>query len=190
MEVLVSFVHGDMRRPVILGGLYNGKDKPSTHRTADRDHKLIRTKIGHEVLLDDSNGKHKVQVTSNKKHQVELNDADNKVTVTSAKGNRAVFDDNANTVTITTPGGDQVVLDGNGKSISVKSTTVTVTAQTVELSSGTVKLGTGASQKVILGDSFMTLFNTHVHGSAVGPTTPPQPTIPPTLVLSTTTKTG
>src|SRR5262245_64193000 len=25
-EVLVSFIHGDMRLPIILGGLYNGKD--------------------------------------------------------------------------------------------------------------------------------------------------------------------
>ena len=27
-EVLVAFIQGDMRLPVILGGLYNGKDKP------------------------------------------------------------------------------------------------------------------------------------------------------------------
>lgn len=190
MEVLVAFIHGDMRKPIILGGLYNGKDKPSTHRTADRDHKLIRTKAGHQVLFDDSNGKQKVQVTSNKQHQVELSDADQKVTITTSNGNKAIFDDAANTITVTTSGGDQIVLDGNGKSISLTSTTVKVTATEVDLSAGTVNLGTGASQKVILGDTFLTFFNTHVHGTAVGPTTPPQPTVPPVAVLSLTTKVG
>ena len=29
-EVLVAFIHGDLRLPVILGGLYNGIDKPAT----------------------------------------------------------------------------------------------------------------------------------------------------------------
>ena len=32
-EVLVAFVHGDMRFPIVLGGLYNGQDKPPTDRT-------------------------------------------------------------------------------------------------------------------------------------------------------------
>lgn len=27
-EVLVAFEHGDMRRPIVLGGLFNGKDQP------------------------------------------------------------------------------------------------------------------------------------------------------------------
>ena len=48
-EVLVAFVHGDMRFPIVLGGLYNGVDKPPTDRTASRDQKLIRTKHGHQV---------------------------------------------------------------------------------------------------------------------------------------------
>ena len=28
-EVLVAYDQGDMRRPYVLGGLYNGKDKPN-----------------------------------------------------------------------------------------------------------------------------------------------------------------
>lgn len=61
-EVLVAFIHGDMRFPIVLGGLYNGVDKPPTARTDGRDQKIIRTKAGHEVLLDD--GKKEIRITT------------------------------------------------------------------------------------------------------------------------------
>jgi len=61
-EVLVAFVHGDMRFPIVLGGLYNGVDKPPTARTDGRDQKVIRTKAGHEVLLDD--GAKEIRITT------------------------------------------------------------------------------------------------------------------------------
>jgi len=61
-EVLVAFVHGDMRFPVVLGGLYNGVDKPPTARKDGRDQKVIRTKAGHEVLLDD--GAKEIRITT------------------------------------------------------------------------------------------------------------------------------
>src|SRR5437016_14680683 len=55
-EVLVAFIHGDMRQPIILGGLYNGQDKPPSSRQKDKDEKLIRNKGGHRITLDDSPG--------------------------------------------------------------------------------------------------------------------------------------
>jgi uncharacterized protein involved in type VI secretion and phage assembly len=61
-EVLVAFVHGDMRFPIVLGGLYNGVDKPPAARTDGRDQKIIRTKAGHEVLLDD--GAKEIRITT------------------------------------------------------------------------------------------------------------------------------
>jgi uncharacterized protein involved in type VI secretion and phage assembly len=61
-EVLVAFIHGDMRFPIVLGGLYNGVDKPPTARTGGRDQKMIRTKAGHEVLLDD--GAKEIRITT------------------------------------------------------------------------------------------------------------------------------
>lgn len=61
-EVLVAFVHGDMRFPIVLGGLYNGVDKPPTARTDGRDQKVIRTRAGHEVLFDD--GAKEIRITT------------------------------------------------------------------------------------------------------------------------------
>ena len=61
-EVLVAFIHGDMRFPIVLGGMYNGVDKPPTARKDGKDQKIIRTKAGHEVLLDD--GAKEIRITT------------------------------------------------------------------------------------------------------------------------------
>lgn len=86
-EVLVAFIHGDMRLPVILGGLWNGKDKPSVHRGSGKDPKLLRTKGGHEILLDDSGGAEKIVIVdSSGKNQVVIDTAGNSITVESQTG--------------------------------------------------------------------------------------------------------
>lgn len=78
-EVIVAFVHGDLRLPIVLGGAYNGVDKPPTTRSATVDQKVIRTKAGHQIVFDDK-GK--------------------KVTIESAGGNRVELDDNNGSITI------------------------------------------------------------------------------------------
>ncbi len=52
-EVLVAFVHGDMRDPIVLGGLYNGLDKPFTHPDQGTDQKVLVTKGGHRIIFDE-----------------------------------------------------------------------------------------------------------------------------------------
>ncbi len=55
-EVLVSFIHGDMRLPVVLGGLFNGEDHPPGTGT-DLDthvrHYRIQTPTGHRISMLD-----------------------------------------------------------------------------------------------------------------------------------------
>jgi uncharacterized protein involved in type VI secretion and phage assembly len=55
-EVLVAFIHGDMRFPVVLGGLFNGKDLPPGTGT-DLDthvrHFRIQTPKGHRISMLD-----------------------------------------------------------------------------------------------------------------------------------------
>src|SRR5262249_15986444 len=158
-EVLVAFIHGEMRAPIVLGSLYNGKDKPPSDRTAKRDEKLIRTKGGHEILLDDSKDKLKVRIKTKGKNVVELDDQNKKVTIKAGGGNAGVFEDQAKTVTVKTSGGDSATFDGAQKKITLHSSSV-------EINASSVKLGSGANQAVLLGDAFMKLFNLHVHGSA------------------------
>jgi len=169
-EVLVSFIHGDMRLPVILGGLYNGKDKPSSDRQKTKNQKLIRTKVGHEIVFDDH---------------------DKKVTLKSAAGLTLELDDNAKKVTLKTASGQSVVLDGSSSMITVEATNVALKATSVAVQSGHVELSNGASEPVILGTTFTQYFDKHVHTSATpgSPTTPPTIPTPPNA-LSTKVMTG
>jgi len=147
-EVLVAFVHGDMRFPIVLGGLYNGVDKPPTARTDGRDQKIIRTKHGHEVLLDDTASKAAVRIKSAAGHVVEMDDQGKAIRITAAEGG---------SVTVTAQG------------------EITLKAPKVTIDSANIDLGGGATEPLVLGNQLLAAFNAHTHPSAAGPTGPPVP---------------
>lgn len=155
-EVAVGFVHGDMRFPVILGGLYNGQDKPHAAPVNGQDQKTIRTKAGHQLTFDDQAGQQAVRVTSAAGHQVELDDQGSEVRVSTAGGASVILDDNG--ITLHTSG--DITLQAGG--------TVKLVGSSVQLSSDNVTLGSGplAQQLLLAG------FRAHTHASAAGPTGP------------------
>ena len=180
-EVLVAFMHGDMRIPIILGGLYNGVDKPVTYRSASQDQKLIRTKGQHELLFDDTSGKQRVRVKTNGGHTADLSDTDQKVTVQSSGGQSVVIDDSARTITVKTNGGTitlqtgagTVTIDATGN-ISLTGTNVTLEALNVALG------GSAAAHPLVWGDILLAWLNSHVH-LTTPPFTPAVP-LPPTAL--------
>ncbi|GII66855.1 phage tail protein [Sphaerisporangium krabiense] len=144
-EVLVAFVHGDMRFPIVLGGLYNGVDKPPAARKDGRDQKIIRTRHGHEVLLDDTASKAAVRIRSAAGHVVELDDQGKAIRITAAEG-----------------GGVTVSATGD----------ITLTAEKVTIKSSSIDLGGGATEPLVLGDTLLAAYNTHTHASSGAPPTP------------------
>jgi phage baseplate assembly protein V len=54
-EVLVAFIQGDMRLPIILGGLYNGKDKPPAEHPRVR---RLQSVNGHRISFIDATESH------------------------------------------------------------------------------------------------------------------------------------
>jgi uncharacterized protein involved in type VI secretion and phage assembly len=145
-EVLVAFVHGDMRFPIILGGLYNGVDKPPTARTDGRDQKIIRTKHGHEVLLDDTQSKAAVRIKSAAGHVLEMDDQGKAIRITAAAGG---------SVTVTAEGD------------------ITLKAPKVTIESSAIDLGGGSTEPLVLGNALLQAFNSHTHASAGAPPAPP-----------------
>jgi len=113
-EVLITFIHGDMRLPVVLGGLYNGSDKPATPRTADKNQKAFRTKGGHQLTLDDSPTSLGVEVVTKGGHRVHLDDVKNQITVAVS-------------------GGPSIVLSQTGGTMELKATSITLDATTITL---------------------------------------------------------
>ncbi|MGW7253709.1 phage baseplate assembly protein V [Streptomyces sp. NPDC054834] len=154
-EVLVAFVHGDMRFPIVLGGLYNGQDKPPAARAGGRDQKLIRTKHGHQVLLDDTASQAAVRITSAAGHVVELDDQGKAVRITAAEGG-------------------SVTVSAQGE--------ITIKAPKVTVDSASIELGAGATEPLVLGNALLQAFNTHTHPSAAGPTGPPTPPLTPAVL--------
>lgn len=177
-EVLVAFNHGDMRYPVVIGCLYNGVDKPPTHRTGGRDEKLLRTKHGHELALDDSSGKEAVRLTSSAGHRIELDDAGGSVVVRTASGGR---------VTVTADG--SVEISAGSGPVTIGGGSVTITADSVTLDAPQVKLGTGASDHAVSWEKFLPWFTQHTHpvpGSGTTLQAVPPPGVP--APMSTTVR--
>lgn len=86
-EVLLAFEHGDMTRPYILGALWNSKDvPPDTNSDGKNNLRLIKSRSGHLVRFDDTDGKEKIEIidkTGNNK--ITFDAANNTITVESAK---------------------------------------------------------------------------------------------------------
>lgn len=80
-EVLVAFLHGDMRFPYVLGALHGKVDTPPYARSAGQDIKAFVTPAGLEMLFDDSDKS--VTVKTKSGAELKLTDA-GEITVTAS----------------------------------------------------------------------------------------------------------
>jgi uncharacterized protein involved in type VI secretion and phage assembly len=52
-EVLVMFEHGDLNRPLVVGALWNGKDKPPDKNPGGNPRRVIKSRAGSKITFDD-----------------------------------------------------------------------------------------------------------------------------------------
>ncbi|MEO1373919.1 MAG: VgrG-related protein, partial [Cyanobacteria bacterium J06635_10] len=132
-EVLVAFEHGDMHRPYIIGGVWNGTD-PTPREIGDivaGEKVRLRgstTRFGHKAwFVDEDKGAEKrgyyIQTGTGSGHKLRFNDTEKFVEIETAGGHKIRMDDNQKFVEIETTGGHKIRMDDNPvPTISISST--------------------------------------------------------------------
>ncbi|MEM9980544.1 MAG: phage baseplate assembly protein V, partial [Cyanobacteria bacterium P01_D01_bin.2] len=126
-EVLVAFEHGDIHRPYIVGGVWNGSDAPPEKpekSVADGKVRLrtFKTRTGHSLQFieeDKDSSKKGVYVDTVYGHQVDLNDSEKKSQIKTKEGHYILFDDSNKKIEIKTNGGHKILLDEGSSKIDV-----------------------------------------------------------------------
>lgn len=116
-QVIVGFEAGNLARAYVVGACWNGAAQMphqgaaargrSTQATEDR--RVLRTKAGHYIELDDTSGS-------------------TKLTVASAQGHSITFDDDRSSIEIAHANGQRITLDPGGGVTITANTTLTVSA--------------------------------------------------------------
>jgi len=120
-EVLIAFEHGDVHRPYIIGALWSSTDKPPKPKSeaiagGKVNQRVLKTRAGHLIILDDKQGEEQVSVTSKSGHTVILNDKSGSESITikdKTGNNQMVIDSTKNSMTIKVNG--DFVVDAKGK---------------------------------------------------------------------------
>ena len=126
-EVLVVFEAGDVRRPYVIGGLWNGTDAPpeSMDSNGKNDKKVLCSRSGVKVTLDDTSGQEKfIAETPSSGPSLTLKKGPSSVEISDGSGNSITLDSSG----ITMQTGSSVTI--NASSVTINATSVTATGST------------------------------------------------------------
>jgi uncharacterized protein involved in type VI secretion and phage assembly len=128
-EVLVAFDREDLRFPYVLGGLWNGKDKPPiANDDGKNDKRIIQSRNKHYLLFDDGTS--------------------GQVVLFHEKGRKIVFDDNG--FAVQDEIGNVVKVDSNSGAMTIEAKgQLSIKAATISIeATGTIELKASATLTV------------------------------------------
>jgi len=118
-QVIVAFMQGQLRQPIVVGSLYSQAATPEIVRGSNSDPKYFRTRGGHMLLMEDGSGR-----------KIELIDA--------TGDNSVLIDSEANSITVKAAADVTIEATGSltlkGKDVTIKAAgSVTVSGSTINL---------------------------------------------------------
>jgi uncharacterized protein involved in type VI secretion and phage assembly len=127
-EVLLVFEGGDPRRPYVIGGLWNGNDKPpeTMDTSGNNFKKVLRSRNGVKITLDDNDGRESLVLET-------------------PGGQKATFKDGPGSVEIADSNGNSIKLESSGVTITAGSK-LTINAGNIAISAGMVTVDSGMSR--------------------------------------------
>jgi uncharacterized protein involved in type VI secretion and phage assembly len=143
-EVLIVFEAGDVRRPYVIGALWNGSDTPpeSMDGSGQNFLKVLRSRNGVKVTLDDTDGREQLILETPGGQRVTLKDGPGAVEIVDSNGNSVKLE----TSGITVNAAAKVTI--NASQVEVSAGMVTVNAAMSKFS-GVVQADTVISNSVV-----------------------------------------
>jgi type VI secretion system VgrG family protein len=121
-EIALGFFDGDPDRPIALGAVPN-PDTASPVTSANKSESVIRTASGHQIRLDDKEGKTVIDIATHGKHMVSLSDDPEakEIRLQTTDMNLLVMDDKDKNIRLATPEGSHTLkMDYDKKVFSVE----------------------------------------------------------------------
>ncbi len=128
-EVLVGFEDGDIHRPFVLGGLWNGKDKLPLNQAeavgndGKVNKRILKTRAAHTLTFDDTDKKENVELKTKSGHSLRFDDepSNEKITVKSKSGHTIIIDDASSgpKITVKSKAGHTLTFDDSPGSESI-----------------------------------------------------------------------
>ena len=143
-EVLIAFEDGDLRRPYVIGALWNGFDRPpeSMDGPGSNNRQVLRSRNGVKITLDDQDGQEQFIIETPGAQKITLKDGPGSIVIEDSNGSSIKLESSG--LTVTAPG----KLTINASIIEVGAGMVTVNAGTSKFS-GVVQCDTLISNSVI-----------------------------------------
>jgi uncharacterized protein involved in type VI secretion and phage assembly len=128
-EVLVVFEHGDIHRPLVLGGIWNGRDAPPTPvgdsvQGGQVRLRTFKTRTGHQLQFveeDKGSSKAGVYIDTTDGHKLRMNDSDRVIELETTGGHKLRLDDRNMVIEIKSSGGHTISMSDRNRNITISS---------------------------------------------------------------------
>ncbi|GAB3255263.1 phage baseplate assembly protein V [Chitinimonas naiadis] len=183
-QLWVEFEGGNLSTPIWTGTFWQQASDVPAELADQTTTRLWKTTAGHVFLLEDKEGDEHIQLLHSgganldidPKGTLAITDQNGARVTLDAENNQVIVEDaNGNSLTMSSSG--TTVEDANGNKLEMAAAGITVKGTKIVVDGQQVMLGGEGGEPLIKGQSFLTLFATHIH-TCTAPGSPTSPPIP------------